>query len=109
PLSSPVQQNWNGALHWMHYPKEFSKGWESRLRYSVGTYGSGYTLQSGERLIEGGFTSGIGIKFGITDNSLDFNYSFGWASAQQFHKSTIQKFSLHINLSDIWFVKRREI
>ncbi|RMF07041.1 MAG: hypothetical protein D6762_08310, partial [Candidatus Neomarinimicrobiota bacterium] len=37
PLSSPVQQNWNGALHWMHYPKEFSKGWESRLRYSVGT------------------------------------------------------------------------
>ncbi|NOZ75015.1 MAG: hypothetical protein GXO90_06490 [FCB group bacterium] len=106
----PLNNNLNWSLTWHKFTGEYTKTLPSRLRYSTGIYGSQFNFTGNSVGInEVGVTTRLGIKFGVTDNYIDFDYSYGLRSGGLSPVDTIQKFSINLSLSDIWFVKRREI
>jgi len=108
--NSPLETNLNWALTWHHFTGDYVKTLPTRLRYAGRLYGNQYRFQSmSDPVNEVGVSTRIGIKFGITDNYIDFDYSFGLRSGGNISVKSIQKFSINLSLCDIWFVKRREI
>jgi len=56
---------------------------------------------------EMGIAIGIGVKFGFTNNQIDFAYKYGIRTSEIIPKEKIQHFTIGLQLGDLWFVKRR--
>ncbi|MCH7612724.1 MAG: hypothetical protein IIB95_06525 [Candidatus Marinimicrobia bacterium] len=56
---------------------------------------------------EFGLTVGFGIKFGLTNNQLDFAYKYGMRTGKMISDEIIQQITVGVHLGDLWFVKRR--
>ncbi|MDP6143793.1 MAG: hypothetical protein QGF49_06515, partial [Candidatus Marinimicrobia bacterium] len=74
-----------------------------------GFFAKQYTLyHMGKRIDAKGFSFGFGVKFGVTDNQIDFGFSISQRDGLDVNDELIQQFSVGISLGDIWFIKRRE-
>jgi len=108
--NDPLDYNLNGEFSLHKYPSQYLKSFSSRLQYTAGVYGSQYAFSGITNPVnELGLKSGLSIKFGPAENFLDFNYSFGLRSGGEISAKSIRKFSIGLTISDLWFVKRREI
>jgi hypothetical protein len=65
-------------------------------------------LDSRKNVDERGVSFGIGVKFGVVDNQIDFGFSISQRDGLDVNDELIQQFSVGISLGDIWFIKRRE-
>ena len=54
-----------------------------------------------------GLSVGIGVKFGLTKNQLDFGLNFINRSDSFNSDKFITNFNIGLTIGDIWFVKRR--
>ena len=51
---------------------------------------------------------GIGFKFDVTGNQLDFSYRTGSRSINGDYKELVKGFNIGLSLGDVWFLRRRE-
>ena len=64
-------------------------------------------LDSRKNVDERGVSFGIGVKFGVVDNQIDFGFSISQRDGLDVNGELIQQFSVGISLGDIWSIKRR--
>ncbi len=79
-----------------------------KIQYRAGLYyrnDNVYTDLSA--MNEFGLTVGFGIKFGYTNNQLDFAYKYGSRTGDMISDEIIQQITIGVHLGDLWFVKRR--
>ena len=50
---------------------------------------------------------GIGFKFAVTGNQIDFSFRYGSRSIRSSQKELFQEFTIGVSLGDIWFLRRR--
>lgn len=79
-----------------------------QLQYRGGVYYRKDQLYIDENsVLELGFSLGMGIKFGATNNQIDIAYKYGLRNSNVLPNEYIQQFSVGIQLGDRWFIKRR--
>ena len=54
-----------------------------------------------------GISIGLGVKFGVTKNQVDFGFNLINRSDSQNSDKLITNFNIGISIGDLWFVKRR--
>ena len=50
---------------------------------------------------------GLGVKFGVTKNQIDFGFNLIKRSDSQNSDKLITNFNIGLSIGDLWFVKRR--
>ena len=86
-----------------------SRAWQDKLTFRLGAFKESYSLKySGKTINENGITMGIGFKFAVTGNQLDFSYSTGSRSINGDYKELVKGFNIGLSLGDVWFLRRRE-
>ena len=78
------------------------------VHFRSGIFALRSVFDSRKNVDERGVSFGIGIKFGVTNNQIDFGYSIIQRSGFNVDGEIIQKFRIGLSLGDIWFIKRRE-
>ena len=78
------------------------------MQYRGGIYFKEEALFKHEKIAnEMGFSLGIGIKFGVTNNQIDIAYKYGVRSGDPVWEETVQQVTVGFQLGDRWFIKRR--
>ena len=86
-----------------------ARAWQDKLTFRLGAFKESYGLKySGKTINENGITMGIGFKFAVTGNQLDFSYSTGSRSINGDYKELVKEFNIGLSLGDVWFLRRRE-
>ena len=86
-----------------------ARAWQDKLTFRLGAFKESYGLKySGKTINENGITMGIGFKFAVTGNQLDFSYRTGSRSINGDYKELVKEFNIGLSLGDIWFLRRRE-
>ncbi len=86
-----------------------ARAWQDKLTFRLGAFKESYGLKySGETINENGITMGIGFKFAVTGNQLDFSYRTGSRSINGDYKELVKEFNIGLSLGDVWFLRRRE-
>ena len=86
-----------------------SRAWQDKLTFRLGAFKESYSLKySGKTINENGITMGIGFKFAVTGNQLDFSYRTGSRSINGDYKELVKGFNIGLSLGDVWFLRRRE-
>ena len=86
-----------------------ARAWQDKLTFRLGAFKESYGLKySGKTINENGITMGIGFKFAVTGNQLDFSYSTGSRSINGDYKELVKGFNIGLSLGDVWFLRRRE-
>jgi len=86
-----------------------ARAWQDKLTFRLGAFKDSYGLKySGKTINENGITMGIGFKFAVTGNQLDFSYSTGSRSINGDYKELVKEFNIGLSLGDVWFLRRRE-
>ncbi len=92
----------------IRYANEIAFRLPQKLQYRGGFYFKKETLlDHAKNVNEIGFSLGIGIKFGVTNNQIDVAYKYGIRSGDPMWEETIQQLTIGFQLGDRWFVKRR--
>jgi len=79
-----------------------------KMQYRGGIYFKEEALFKHEKIAnEMGFSLGIGIKFGVTNNQIDIAYKYGVRSGDPVWEETVQQVTVGFQLGDRWFIKRR--
>lgn len=80
-----------------------------KIQYRAGLYYRNDNLYTNlSSMNEFGLTVGFGIKFGLTNNQLDFAYKYGMRTGEMISDEIIQQITIGVHLGDLWFVKRRQ-
>ena len=86
-----------------------ARAWQDKLTFRLGAFKESYGLKySGKTINENGITMGIGFKFAVTGNQLDFSYRTGSRSINGDYKELVKEFNIGLSLGDVWFLRRRE-
>ena len=86
-----------------------ARAWQDKLTFRLGAFKESYGLRySGKTINENGITMGIGFKFAVTGNQLDFSYRTGSRSINGDYKELVKEFNIGLSLGDVWFLRRRE-
>jgi len=86
-----------------------ARAWQDKLTFRLGAFKESYGLKySGKTINENGITMGIGFKFALTGNQLDFSYRTGSRSINGDYKELVKEFNIGLSLGDVWFLRRRE-
>jgi len=86
-----------------------ARAWQDKLTFRLGAFRESYGLKySGKTINENGITMGIGFKFAVTGNQLDFSYRTGSRSINGDYKELVKEFNIGLSLGDVWFLRRRE-
>ena len=86
-----------------------ARAWQDKLTFRLGAFKDSYGLKySGKTINENGITMGIGFKFAVTGNQLDFSYRTGSRSINGDYKELVKEFNIGLSLGDVWFLRRRE-
>ncbi len=86
-----------------------ARAWQDKLTFRLGAFKESYGLKySGKTINENGITMGIGFKFAVTGNQLDFSYRTGSRSINGDYKELVKGFNIGLSLGDVWFLRRRE-
>jgi len=86
-----------------------ARAWQDKLTFRLGAFKESYGLKySGKTINENGITMGIGFKFAVTGNQLDFSYRTGSRSINGDYKEIVKEFNIGLSLGDVWFLRRRE-
>ena len=86
-----------------------ARAWQDKLTFRLGAFKESYGLKySGKTINENGITMGIGFKFAVTGNQLDFSYRTGSRSINGYYKEIVKEFNIGLSLGDVWFLRRRE-
>jgi hypothetical protein len=86
-----------------------AREWQDKLTFRLGAFKESYGLKySGKTINENGITMGIGFKFAVTGNQLDFSYRTGSRSINGDYKELVKEFNIGLSLGDVWFLRRRE-
>ena len=86
-----------------------ARAWQDKLTFRLGAFKESYGLKySGKTINENGITMGIGFKFAVTGNQLDFSYRTGSRSITGNYKELVKEFNIGLSLGDVWFLRRRE-
>ena len=86
-----------------------ARAWQDKLTFRLGAFKESYGLKySGKTINENGITMGIGFKFAVTGNQLDFSYRTGSRSINGDYKEFVKEFNIGLSLGDVWFLRRRE-
>ena len=86
-----------------------ARAWQDKLTFRLGVFKESYGLKySGKTINENGITMGIGFKFAVTGNQLDFSYRTGSRSINGDYKELVKEFNIGLSLGDVWFLRRRE-
>jgi len=86
-----------------------ARAWQDKLTFRLGALKESYGLKySGKTINENGITMGIGFKFAVTGNQLDFSYRTGSRSINGDYKELVKEFNIGLSLGDVWFLRRRE-
>ena len=86
-----------------------ARSWQDKLTFRLGAFKESYGLKySGKTINENGITMGIGFKFAVTGNQLDFSYRTGSRSINGDYKELVKGFNIGLSLGDVWFLRRRE-
>ena len=95
------------SLSYAKFAKPLSR---DRINFRTSINYQDFDVENFQKVSEIGLGIGLGINFGITGNQIDFGYNFSK------RKNVINKndellkiFSIGVSISDLWFVKRREI
>ena len=85
-----------------------ARAWQDKLTFRLGAFKESYGLKySGKTINENGITMGIGFKFAVTGNQLDFSYRTGSRSINGDYKELVKEFNIGLSLGDVWFLRRR--
>ena len=86
-----------------------ARAWQDKLTFRLGAFKESYGLKySGKTINENGITMGIGFKFAVSGNQLDFSYRTGSRSINGDYKELVKEFNIGLSLGDVWFLRRRE-
>lgn len=83
------------------------KNWYEWIHFRSGVYSQQYKFDVGNPVNEIGTSLGFGFKFGFPVNQIDIAFMVGERSVSGSGKEMIRKVSIGMNLTDLWFVKRR--
>jgi len=92
----------------IRFAKNYSRSIMDFVHFRSGIFALRSVFDSRKNVDERGVSFGIGIKFGVTNNQIDFGYSIIQRSGFNVDGEIIQKFRIGLSLGDIWFIKRRE-
>jgi hypothetical protein len=85
-----------------------ARAWQDKLTFRFGTFKESYSLKySGKTINENGIAMGIGFKFAVTGNQLDFSYRTGSRFINGGYKELVKEFKIGLSLGDVWFLRRR--
>jgi len=85
-----------------------ARAWQDKLTFRLGTFKESYSLKySGKTINENGIAMGIGFKFAVTGNQLDFSYRTGSRFINGGYKELVKEFKIGLSLGDVWFLRRR--
>ena len=85
-----------------------ARAWLDKLTFRLGAFKESYGLKySGKTINENGITMGIGFKFAVTGNQLDFSYRTGSRFINSNYKELVKEFNIGLSLGDVWFLRRR--
>ncbi len=113
--STPLNDAINQSLHFQagltHYNRNIVRNAGDRFTWRTGIFSNRYSLKnSSNSIMENGISVGFGFIFGLTKNQLDLSYQFGMRSGiPGVSKEMFSNVAVSMSLSDIWFVKRREL
>ena len=86
-----------------------ARAWQDKLTFRLGAFKESYGLKySGKTINENGITMGIGFKFAVTGNQLDFSYRTGSRSINGDYKELVKGCNIGLSLGVVWFLRRRE-
>jgi len=97
------------SLSTIRHGKQGGRQFMDNFLFRSGVYFDGNVMKfSEDKVTEKGLNLGLGIKFGIFNNQIDFGYSYGIRSEYgNIPGEIIQNASITLSLGDLWFVKRR--
>jgi hypothetical protein len=85
-----------------------ARAWQDQITFRLGAYRDSYSLiNSSKSLIENGISVGIGFKFALTGNQIDFSYRNGSRSITDGQKELFKEITIGVSLGDMWFLRRR--
>ena len=85
-----------------------ARAWQDKLTFRLGAFKESYSLKySGKTINENGIAMGIGFKFAVTGNQLDFSYRTGSRFINGGYKELVKEFQIGLSLGDVWFLRRR--
>lgn len=107
-LSYYVNKSQQVSLGLAQFSPEIAFKFAQKIQYRGGVYYRKDFLEEMDSYVnEIGISLGIGIKFGVANNQIDFAYRYGIRSSDIISDETINHFTIGMQLGDLWFVKRR--
>ena len=107
-LSHYVNQSQQVSLSFAKFSPEIAFKLSQKFQYRGGLYlRQDMLVEKGESVNEMGISLGIGIKFGVANNQIDFAYRHGIRTGDFIQNENIQHFTVGLQIGDLWFVKRR--
>jgi len=96
------------SLSFSKFSPEAAFKLSQKMQYRGGLYYRKDNSSGRSSMNEFGISVGFGIKFGLTNNQLDFAYKYASRSGKTISDEIIQQVTVGVHLGDIWFVKRRQ-
>ena len=86
--------------------KTNSRDFLERIQYRVGFFTMGHYIRLPETNInETGFSFGIGLPFGISDNQIDIGFRFSKRNGINQNDELLSQFSIGMLIGDLWLIK----
>ncbi len=107
-LSQYINKSQQVSLGIAQFSPETAFKFTQKIQYRGGVYYRRDFLEEMDNYVnELGISLGIGIKFGVANNQIDFAYRYGIRTSDIISDEQINHFTIGIQLGDVWFVKRR--
>ncbi len=107
-LSQYVNKSQQVSLGIAQFSPETAFKFTQKIQYRGGVYYRRDFLEEMDNYVnELGISLGIGIKFGVENNQIDFAYRYGIRTSDIISDEQINHFTIGMQLGDVWFVKRR--